>query len=60
MVAYEFYVKVEERDSRLIGILPERRKNQERITEESILRWGREVVGQRGKSEDIFFVQVNV
>jgi hypothetical protein len=40
MVAYEFYLKDPEGNKSLIGILPERRKDPERITQKSILRWG--------------------
>jgi hypothetical protein len=40
MVAYEFYWRDEKGKEHLIGILPERRKNPERITEESIFNWG--------------------
>ena len=41
MVAYEFYMNDSEGNKRLIGILPERRKDPKRITQKSILRWGR-------------------
>ena len=41
MVAYEFYLKNSEGNKSLIGILPERRKDPERITQKSILKWGR-------------------
>jgi hypothetical protein len=41
MVAYEFYLNDSEGNKRLIGILPERRKDPMRITQESILRWGK-------------------
>ena len=41
MVAYEFYLNDSEGNKNLIGILPERRKVPKRITQKSILRWGR-------------------
>ena len=41
MVAYEFYLNDSEGNKSLIGILPERRKEPKRITQKSILRWGR-------------------
>jgi hypothetical protein len=41
MVAYEFYLNDPEGNKRLIGILPERRKDPKRITQQSILKWGR-------------------
>lgn len=60
MVAYEFYCRDESDGSQLIGILPERRRNPERITHESILRWGRDVVGESVNFDQIFFIQVEV
>ena len=41
MVAYEFYLNDSEGNKSLIGILPERRKDPRRITQKSILKWGR-------------------
>jgi hypothetical protein len=40
MMAYEFYWRDETGKEYLIGILPERRKDPERITKESALNWG--------------------
>jgi len=60
MVAYEFYWLDETEDPNLIGILPERRKNPERITQESILNWGRKVMGESPKIKDMFFTQVEI
>jgi hypothetical protein len=62
MVAYEFYWRDETDRIHLIGILPERRKNPERITEESILNWVRQVRQVTGNdaysNDDIYFVRV--
>jgi len=60
MVAYEFYFHDESEESHFIGILPERRKNQGRITEESIMKWGRYVIGENVDVRQIYFVQVEV
>ncbi len=57
MVAYEFYWCDETGRDHLIGILPERRKKPERITEESILTWAKCVVGNNFPHV-IYFVQV--
>jgi hypothetical protein len=60
MVAYEFYQREEERDQ-LIGILPERRINRERITEESIMKWVNMIlVGTGACFQDIYFIQVEL
>ena len=58
MVAYEFYWRDETGKERLIGILPERRKNPERITKESALNWAWKVIGGRSDVNDIYLVQV--
>ncbi len=58
MVAYEFYWRDETERIHFIGILPERRKKQERITPESILNWGKKVIGDYSELNDIYFVQV--
>jgi hypothetical protein len=58
MVAYEFYWRDETEKIHFIGILPERRGKPERITSESILNWGRKVIGDPSDLNDIFFVQV--
>ena len=41
MVAYEFYWRDEIGRDHLIGLVPERRKKQERITPESVSKWVR-------------------
>jgi hypothetical protein len=41
VVAYEFYWLDLKGDHEIIGVLPERRNKPERITQESILNWGR-------------------
>jgi hypothetical protein len=59
MVAYEFYWRDETERIHFIGILPERRKKPERITQESILNWGMKVIGDNSGVNNIYFVQVN-
>jgi len=58
MVAYQFYWLDEKEKTHFIGILTERRKDPGRITTESILNWGRKVMGDRSNLVDIYFVQV--
>jgi len=60
MVAYELYWHDETEEAHLIGILPERRKDLGRITQESILNWGRKVVGDSAEVKDVFFTQVEI
>jgi len=60
MEAYEFYWRDQEGREHFIGILPERRKNPERITKESVLNWGWMVIGDNADIKDIYFVKVDV
>jgi len=59
MIAYEFYSCDHEGKEDLIGILPERRKKEERITQESILEWGRKVIGDNSGVKDLYFILVD-
>ncbi len=60
MVVYEFYLRNEKTGEHFIGILPERRRNPDRITTESILNWGRKVIGDRPDIDNIYFVRVEI
>ncbi|OGP72136.1 MAG: hypothetical protein A2W09_02680 [Deltaproteobacteria bacterium RBG_16_50_11] len=58
MVAYEFYRVDKAKGSHLIGILPERRENSNRITEESAIEWVKNLLGDGEDLSNIFFVKV--
>ncbi len=60
MIAYEFYSLDPRGGYQMIGVLPERRKNSARITQESILRWGGKIFDEVVDTKDIFFIQVTV
>jgi hypothetical protein len=60
MVAYEFYWRDQKGGIRLIGILPERRKNKERITKNSIMNWVKPLLGDEFHVKEIFFTQVTI
>ena len=60
LVAYELYVYDEVKGYELIGILPERRKDAKRITKESILKWGRMVLGDDVDKNSIIFKQITM
>ena len=60
MVAYEFYWCNETGEEHFIGILPERRKNPERITKDSILNWGWKVIGDNPDVNNIYFILVEL
>jgi hypothetical protein len=58
MLAYEFYSRDEINGFQLICIITERRKHQERINEESIMKWVRMVLGDNADLSNICFVKV--
>jgi hypothetical protein len=58
MVAYELFCFDEKSGYEIIGILPERRKDPKRITNESVLNWGRMVLGTRSEGKKILFNRV--
>ncbi len=60
MTAYEFYVLDEDKRRKLLGILPERRLNQERINEETIMNWARLYFGGLCRLSDIRFDRIDV
>lgn len=60
LIAYEFYIKEKNSSSHLIGILPERRKNEARITYESVMNWGKKVLIGQVSSENFYCVRVKV
>ena len=62
MVAYEFYKSDETDDLQLIGILPERRKDPLRITQESVMKWGKRILAfvDDVDVKNIYFVQIEI
>lgn len=43
-----------------MGVLPERRKNPNRITEESVLSWGKEYFSKNLNLNEMFFLEVEI
>jgi hypothetical protein len=60
MVAYEFYWRDPIKGYQFIGTLPERRKNPLRVTQESVIKWGRKIIGENIDFDNIFFYQVTI
>ena len=58
MLVYKLYWRDEQEKEHFVGVLPERRKNPERITDESLANWGRIVLGDKAgiNSSNIYFV----
>ena len=43
-----------------MGVLPERRKNPNRITEESVLNWEKEYFSKNLNLSEMFFLEVEI
>jgi hypothetical protein len=61
MIVYKFYLRDAIKGDIFLGALPERRKNPQRVseesTEESVMNWGRTYFGKNAKDEDIYFIK---
>ena len=60
MVAYEFYWLDATGGYQIIGVLPERRKDPERTTEECIMNWGKKFFPEDLATKDIFFIRITI
>ena len=60
MRAYEFYLLDKMGEFHFIGMLPERRSARERITEESVINWVRQFLGDGVGIQDIFFGSIKL
>jgi len=60
MVAYEYYWHDESNGFELIGVLPERREETDRVTEQSILGFGKKFWGDKMDNGNILFIRVEV
>jgi hypothetical protein len=58
MVTYEFYLNGDFREFHLLGILYERRKNPVRISYQSIMNWGKLIVGDYVDINNIYFIEI--
>jgi len=55
MTIYKFYSGDESGELYLISVLPERRSDQERITDESIIKWARSLLGDESGVSNISY-----
>jgi len=60
MEAYEFYWFNPLKGYELLGVLPERRKNSERITQRSVMGRAVNIFGDNLSTKDIYFIQVTI
>ncbi len=58
MIIYEFYYLNAVNRHELLGILPERRKDPRRITNESVMKWGKMLLVIDGGKKSIFYKKV--
>jgi hypothetical protein len=60
MVGYEFYWHDPIKGYQLIGVLPERRRNSLRITQESVLNWAEKYFAKNLDLDNIFFTEIEI
>jgi hypothetical protein len=60
MLAYELYTFNKKKGYEFIGVLPERRKNPMRITKNSMMNWGKSLLGQNVDGKNMFFKRVAI
>jgi hypothetical protein len=58
MVTYEFYLSDDTKEFHPIGILYERRRDAVRISYQSIMNWGKLIVGDYVDIKDIYFIEI--
>jgi hypothetical protein len=60
MIAYEFYLHNGDEKEHFIGILPERRKDSNRVTRRSIMNWAKKTLGHNEDFKKIYFLRVEI
>jgi hypothetical protein len=60
VIAYEFYWLDPIKGYQLIGTLPERRRDPRRITNESVMNWGKIYFGRNLEINNMFFFQITI
>ena len=60
MLAYELYTFNKKKGYEFLGVLPERRKNPMRITTDSVMNWGKMLLGDDADNKSIFFKRVTM
>ena len=60
MIAYEFYLRDPAKGNKLVGILPERRKDPARITQQSVMNWVGKLFINGLSDRDIYFIEVTI
>ena len=60
MIAYEYYWRNDMRRYELLGVLPERRKDIDRVTTKSIIGFGKKFWGDNVDMDNILFIRISI
>ena len=60
MVIYEVYLHGSGEKRELIGVLPERRGNRNRVDSDSVMKWSRALFGNAFNADRLCFVQKTI
>ena len=60
MLAYELYTFNKKKGYEFIAVLPERRRNPARITNDSVRNWGKSLLGESVGYRNMFFKRVAI
>jgi len=60
MIVYELYCLNPRGEYQIIGVLPERRKDTMRITKDSVMNWGRMILGDDMDRKNVFFKRLTI
>ena len=60
MLVYELYTFDKINGYEFFGVLPERRKNPARMTEDSVMSWGKILLGDNVDNKSIYFKRVTL
>lgn len=60
MVAYEYYRRDAMTGYELIGVLPERRRDADRVTSKSIIGFGKKFWGDHANIDNILFIRIRI
>ena len=59
MKAYEVYAVDKNKGHELLGVLPERRIDPKRITRESVIKWGKILLGSMANYKGLFIKKIS-
>jgi len=59
-IAYEFFRRARSGEDRFVGALPEKRKDPERITNDSIMNWAKIKIPDEFLHSQIYFIRVRL